>query len=128
MVFYHRNRNITKTFFFYRKSLRKRCRSWESPNLALRWSARFPRLVQAWFNSVHFSFKSSADSGWDWISLWAVSPREFTYEQRVVRKFRETALTGRVQASAFLKHLSPCHQELQGPSQSLHVCAAGPGH
>lgn len=63
---------------FYRKSLRKRCRSWESPSLALRWSARFPRLLHAWFNSVHFSFRSSADSGWDWIRRWAVSPREFT--------------------------------------------------
>lgn len=94
MVFHHRN--ITKTLGFYRKSLRKRCRSWESPNLALRWSARFPRLVQAWFNSVHFSFKSSADSGWDWIRRWAVSPREFTYRKRVVRMPRETAVLSRV--------------------------------
>lgn len=63
---------------FYRKSLRKRCRSWESPSLALRWSARFPRLLHAWFSSVHFSCRSSADSGWDWIRRSAVSPREFT--------------------------------------------------
>lgn len=70
----------------YRKSLRKRCRSWESPSLALRWSARFPRLPHAWSSSVHFSCRSSADSGWDWIRRSAVSPRELTYGSKGARE------------------------------------------
>lgn len=73
---------------FYRKLLRKRCRSCELFSLVLRWFVRFFRLFYVWFNSVYFFWRFFVDLGWDWIRRSVVFSRELIYGKKVVRKYK----------------------------------------
>lgn len=114
----------------HRRVAEERCRSWESPSLALRWSAHAaqaaPCLVQlsALLLQVLCRLGSGTGSG-----ARLSPPSEFTWGRKGERWGRGCVASSRIEEKPALRlsRLSPCSRGPRGPSRSPHACAAGPG-